>query len=252
MTTRVQLWQPPSPHVPVRIEFEPEEHRYLVNGVGYESVTTVLRIISKGERLEAWMIRKAANGEDPNELRDEGGRRGTIVHEVLGLLHADDFPSIADFQEAHRPYVQALARWYVDSRPKLVASEVMVCMPEWRVAGTLDYLRDCPGCPQCEGVGEGLILGDAKTSKELWDEQFVQVAAYVPMYEFCANRHVCSTELLRLAADGTYQVEPGVGDHQTFVHAMELQRHVRYEIPNMRRLARNRAQRVARPRRKTR
>lgn len=233
----------------VVIDFEPVKHAYTVHTAGgvetfeLPSVTKILGVIDKSEALTWWAFTRtveamvAMNNDGvafttpdeaivylatkkvrPIDLRDEAAERGTNVHEALTMYAGEDGPPpFHQLAEAERPYHQSLAGWVLETTPEFHSTEVPVISLQHRYAGTFDYLRSCTcGCG-------GLVLGDAKTSKAIYDSAHLQVAAYAAAYRELTGFVVCHTELLHLHADGTPgEVERGVAELEDFLAVAAL------------------------------
>jgi len=236
----------------VRIDFDSSDHSYTVT-VGGEaafdltSVTTFLKVISKDDALMAWqfrvtvegMVRLLEKGITPKStshavaLMQEHGLRGedykkykgvigTNIHSALGGYAADAPPALDEVLEHERVYLRGLTGWILERRPRFFASEIPVVSLTHGYAGTFDYLRWCEE-PGCECAGKGLVLGDAKTSKEIWDEAHFQVAAYVAAYlELVPDAVICGGEVLHLNRGGGFEVEWCVGELEDFLAARNL------------------------------
>lgn len=169
----------------VKIEFNPGNHRYKINGEsGWPSVTTILGIIDKPQ-LIWWAQKVGLHGaaqlaklgvplgefapEEPidvdgmdydellrlmkqhglrtNDLRDARGDEGTIQHAV-----AEEFgktgkaPSLKDFEPNVRPRIQGFCAFLVDATPKFIETEVIVAHREHRYAGMYDARAALPSC----------------------------------------------------------------------------------------------------------
>ena len=232
----------------VVVDFEPVKHAYTVHtATGVESfelpsVTKILGVIDKSEALTWWAFTRtveamvqmnndgvffstadeaimylAEQKVRPIDLRDQAAERGTNVHEALSLYAEDNPPAFHTLAESERAYHKSLAGWIIETRPRFFATEVPVVSLAHRYAGTFDYLRHC----DC-GCG-GLVLGDAKTSKAIYDSAHLQVAAYAAAYLELTGVRVCHTELLHLRADGLAgEVERGVAELEDFLAVAAL------------------------------
>jgi hypothetical protein len=235
------------------VDFEPVKHAYTVHTAGgvetfeLPSVTKILGIIDKSEALTWWAFTKtveamvAMNNDGvffstaeeatvylatqkvrPIDLRDQAADRGTNVHEALTMYADDQPPAFHTLAEVERPYHQSLAGWIIESRPEFLTTELPVVSLTHGYAGTFDYLRRCTcGCG-------GIVLGDAKTSKAIYDSAHLQVAAYEHAYFELTGVRVCHTELLHLRGDGLPgEVERGVGELEDFLAVAALHERLR-------------------------
>lgn len=236
----------------VVVELEPQEHRYTVTSSGHTaemvSVTTALKIVSKGDALANWTVKQTIagmlsmqltiggpgpatpeewehllkqGGVHPASRMEQGGTRGSSMHNALELYQQDRPPTLNDVPDGERAYLTSLAKFVLAHRPVFLASEIPVASLKYGYAGTLDYLRECsPGCLVCDGKLP--ILGDAKTTGQIWDEAHLQTAAYVEAYEERTGNEICHAEILRLGKDGEFELERSVGMIEDFLAVMDL------------------------------
>lgn len=156
------------------VYYRDPSHRYFrLTENGKEPLTAVTSVLSVLDKpgLLSWVRKVTLEGKNYWEARDEASTRGTSVHTALELLARDGtVPMLADFPEDDRGYIQALAAWWVDAAPKVIATEVIVASVEHRFAGRFDLLAEING---------RRTLVDLKTSKRIFPvENFSQLAAY--------------------------------------------------------------------------
>lgn len=143
----------------------------------------------------------------PWEKRDAAGDLGTAVHDaieavVLGQSRPEYPADVAD-RMSH------FDRFLADYRPEFLASEAAVFNRRYRYAGTLDAIAR---------IGEETLLLDVKTSKDVYPEYALQLAAYrfaeflglpdgteaeIPATDGAAVLHISPTDyrLVRVRAD---------------------------------------------------
>lgn len=165
---------------------------YLINGVEWPSVTTVLGILDKGEALLGWAVKMAVNyirehapHEDFEhvlmlaktnwrEAREEAADIGKEIHDLIKtyIRHGRDPNGV------YRPEVEngflAFLEWEQVNKIKWLESEKEVFDPGHGYAGTLDA--------KCR-FGAGPFAGrvfviDFKSSKAFYDGYGEQVSAY--------------------------------------------------------------------------
>lgn len=182
---------------------------YEVDGKKYVSVTTILGIISKGKGFENW-LRKNTEAES-NKLSQEAIEIGSILHDLIDKWHEgamfdsalkisdritefmkikySDKPSELDMVKV-LPIVELGFKRYCDlwklRKCELVETEITVYNNACEYAGTLDRVV------KIEGV-DGLVLQDLKTSNGIWEDYWLQVAAYEKAYG-----SDCAFEILRI------------------------------------------------------
>jgi hypothetical protein len=224
-----------------RVEFfEGPPRKYLVDGVETPSVTQVLGVLDKsgplmwwawqlgiqdfcelaaedGElpdisdwrNVEAWL--KAAK-RTPNHRRDKAADRGKDVHDALEAYMRDGIvPALADFPESQHGYVQALAKWLFEYQPEFVKAEVVVGSRIYGYAGRYDLL-----CRLSDDFGGQLLRVDLKTGKRIYDNAFIQLAAYEEAAIECGEEPSDDQYVLRVGPDGEYQFTKSCATFEDF------------------------------------
>ena len=139
-----------------------------------------------------------------NRMREKG-TIGTSIHvaaEKLGLEEV--IPTIEDFPEADRGYVQALARYHVDQEPEIVEQEVIVASKRFGFAGRFDKLVRMPD--------DTLRFRDFKTSGGVYSSHDLQVCLYDLAWRDMGKPQVDGFDVVHLRPDGTYEIVPLVGN----------------------------------------
>lgn len=145
---------------------------------------------------------------DWRAMRDKRGSEGTAVHEqIFAALGRGERPNLADLSDEERGYGQAAFRFWSDVRPKAIAVEQVVMIPELLVAGRFDLLAR---------VGGKVVLFDAKTSKRDRLSQHVQLGGYVWGCESSGFPVPDRSALVLLRPDGSYEVVPGLAGQVDF------------------------------------
>ena len=135
----------------------------------YPSVTTILKVIAKGEGFERW-LGEARSYEEAIAQRDAAGRRGTQVHEGITTLLAGEAVPIDDSWEPKAlRQLQGFVSWYGSVGPTDVQNEVFVYDRAYGYAGTADII--------CKIAGETWLI-DVKTSADAYPSYYMQVEAY--------------------------------------------------------------------------
>jgi hypothetical protein len=136
------------------------------------SVTTILNAYPKDAHFFQWLKQV---GEDADNIRDEAGRRGSIVHDLTERYDNGEEINLMD-NGGHIGY--KLQEWamferYVDFRKNytfdVIQSEFNIISTELGFAGTIDRII------QVDGKN---ILVDIKTSNTVYDHYWLQLAAY--------------------------------------------------------------------------
>ena len=136
------------------------------------SVTTILEAYPKGAQFYEWLKK---HGEDSDTIRDEAGKRGSIVHEATEVL---DLGGTLELMSADGSPKYKLSEWAMISRyaefreqfPAVVhAVETKLAVDDLGYAGTLDRVMTIDGVT---------YLVDIKTSGSIWPSYWLQQAAY--------------------------------------------------------------------------
>jgi len=140
------------------------------------SVTTILEAYPKDAGYFKWL--KDA-GTDADTIRDEAGRRGSIVHELterydrgeeVSLLTDDGWPGYKMLEwSMFERYVDFSTRF----EPEHLIVEQNFVSPELGYAGTIDRVME---------VGGKCYLVDIKTSNAIYDSYWLQLAAYKELH----------------------------------------------------------------------
>lgn len=146
---------------------------YQTNDGGYvPSVTTILEAYPKGAAYFNWL---KENGKDADEIRDEAGRRGSVVHKLTeDYDHGFEVNLINDKGAIDYKLSEwAMFERYVEFRSrfdfKIVNIELNIIDKDLGYAGTLDRI--------IEMNGEKILI-DIKTSNAIYPSYWLQLAAY--------------------------------------------------------------------------
>ena len=155
-----------------RIEFLDNRFYKTSSGNFVPSVTTILEAYPKDASYFKW-IKEV--GSDADTIRDEAGKRGTIVHELTERY--DMGYEISCVDEQGRPQYKML-EWamferYVDFtnefKPNVELMELHMASEKLGYAGTLDRVIKLNGKN---------YLVDIKTSNSIYPSYWLQLAAY--------------------------------------------------------------------------
>lgn len=146
---------------------------YTTDDGGYvPSVTTILEAYPKGAAYYNWL--KEA-GKDADEIRDEAGRRGSVVHK---LTEDYDMGAEVNLVNPNGSIDYKLNEWamferYVEFRSRFQfvtdCIELNIISKELGYAGTIDRVINLNG--------ERILL-DIKTSNAIYPSYWLQLAAY--------------------------------------------------------------------------
>ena len=155
-----------------RIQFLDSRFYRTPSGAFVPSVTTVLEAYPKGAQYYEWLKK---HGADSDDIRDEAGRRGSVVHEATealdlgGELHL----MTEDGSPRYKLTEWAMIQRYVEFREAhpatMHAIETRLASDRLGFAGTLDRVMT---------IGNTTYLLDIKTSGSVWPSYWLQQAAY--------------------------------------------------------------------------
>jgi predicted RecB family nuclease len=120
------------------------------------------------------MVKNPALGQQaalaaPYEKSKGAMSRGTTVHSIVeAYKHTQEQ---LDVVEEFRPYAKAFYKFITDRNMVFVSQERTVISKKYRYAGTLDLLASIDKNPT------PLVI-DVKTGKDIYEESFLQTAAY--------------------------------------------------------------------------
>lgn len=191
-----------------KFEFDEKEHIYTLNGKPLLGTTTVLGIIAKpalipwaagevvkyiqencekdedfveGETLYTVSeddLKKAKSAH--RKKKEKAADWGTLVHKAIEIWIATGIiPEKVDLseksyelKEEHFVAITHFVNWAAENSVRFIFSEKRVYSTEWWLGGTIDFI--------CEINGKKFI-GDIKTSSNIYEEYFLQTAAYAKM-----------------------------------------------------------------------
>lgn len=136
------------------------------------SVTTILDAYPKGAAYYEWLKK---NGEDSDTIRDEAGKRGSVVHELTERYdNGEDVELLDSFGNIHCKLNEwAMFERYVDFterfNPTHESIEQNIISETLGFAGTLDRVTVLNGKK---------YLLDIKTSGAVYPSYWLQLAAY--------------------------------------------------------------------------
>ena len=214
-------------------------HRYTLDGKKVMGVTTILGKGIPKPALPNWSARTCGEYVDDNlevinalpdresiiatvkqspwSQRDRAAVRGTDVHELAeSLLHGREVKVPDDLLTYVEGYVRFLDKW----QPEPILTERPVASRKWWFAGTFDAIYRLPS-------GE-TILADWKTSKGVYGETALQLAAYAGS-EFYLDVDDAEQEMPEVESLAVVHITPSgtdvyrVGDREAawkdFLHA---------------------------------
>lgn len=178
----------------VDIIFYPKSHRYkLKDQKGFiTSVSSVLRVLSKSDALIYWAVNQGRDylldllkkGEPINEgaiieasrqhrkKKDEAADIGTQVHDWVNRYIQGENPRIPENKKVKNGVI-AFLDWTKREKVEFIESEQVVYSKQFNYVGTFDSTAH---------INNEYAIIDVKTSKDIYAEMLIQLAAYYWAY----------------------------------------------------------------------
>lgn len=142
------------------------------DGKRVASVTTILNMIAKPALIH-WAWKLGCDGQDYRKVRDKAANIGTIAHYLAECHLLDTKPDLSDYApneiaKAENAFIGFLD-FLKEKKVKPIWVEKPLVSEKYRYGGTIDCYAK---------MGEKLALLDLKTSKGLYPEMRLQIAAY--------------------------------------------------------------------------
>lgn len=170
-----------------------DQHYYKVGEDFYPSVTTILQAAPFKQQALAYWRGDIGNNEADKQFY-QAGERGTFIHNCMtkmlngnriyfkfvpegenGLLVTDQWDAI----QLHR-----IAQFFKVVKPVILHNELIVYSHKHRFAGSIDLVLEIKdGSYLIDGkkpvyLPSGVYIADLKTSRDIHDDYWLQVAAY--------------------------------------------------------------------------
>jgi len=160
----------------------------LSDGARVPGVTTVIGTSlgwNKGALMH-WSWNEGKEGRDYRKSQQDAADAGTLAHWMVErhIQHLPKtIPPAADPETMRLACLSfdAFREWFDQSRIELVETEMHLISPEWRFGGTPDAVGRIKG---------NLCLLDWKTSKGIYAEYLIQLAAYEHLWNANRDEHI--------------------------------------------------------------
>ena len=184
------------------------------NTIAREPLLEALHLLAKirdGESpgliaLSAFLARRPEETSDYRRARDKAADAGTVAHEMFDCfvrkIEFDPSTHPPEIVEMAKPAFEAGAEWAAQSRYEVVETEVALVSEVHRFGGTRDGIL----------VSGKRAMADVKTSKAIYPEMLLQIAAYGILDEEHGNTIDGGYHLLKFSK----QEKPG--DPVRFAH----------------------------------
>ena len=162
-------------------------------------VTTILKNLGwNTDALIGWARREAMAGNDPNKIRDKSADIGTLAHYLCECDAKGIKPELDDYSKKHieiaNQCFESYKEWKKLHKIQEIDSEIQLVSNKYKFGGTIDMLYKVNGKS---------ILGDIKTSSNIFTEMKVQVSAYEQLLKE-NNYKVDEVYILHLNKDGGF------------------------------------------------
>lgn len=145
---------------------------YLEDGTLVPGVTTVVGLLNK-PALVKWANKLGLEGTDVTKYVDKAANIGTCAHYMVQCHLAGEEPDLSDYSARDINLAENALLKYWDWEKQFTIEPILLETPlvseKKRYGGTIDCYAKLNGEPW---------LIDFKTGKGLYDEMFIQVAAY--------------------------------------------------------------------------
>lgn len=145
---------------------------YNKNGQIVPSVTTVIGRFKESSGLIWWAWDCGMKGINYTQVRDEAAIVGTILHDMIEAsikkIEFKESDYDKNFAERAKIPFEAFRKWHGRSNVILSEAEISLISEEYQYGGMLDALPN----------GNELYVIDWKSTKRIYPDHIVQVAAY--------------------------------------------------------------------------
>ena len=166
------------------------------DGVRVPGTTTIVGLLNKPQ-LVAWANRLGLEGIDATQYRDEAADVGTLTHAMIQSDLTGTKVNFDEFSKLHIDLAEnafiSYLEWKKRHSIEVVFCEKPLVSDKLRYGGTIDCLANIDGV---------LTLLDFKTSSAVYNEYFVQLAAYRNLLEE-QGYQVEQSRILRIGRDET-------------------------------------------------
>jgi len=171
-----KTWEIEKPSCEVHNEY------YILNGHKYSRVTSVLGVIAK-HGLAAWYSRVGM--KKAKEVLETRQIIGTKTHHIFEMSLLGKEFNLEEYEQEIKDSFALFEQFKINTKLEVHAAEQRLWSETYGFAGTSDYLGMYTTCDDYLVRGHkakfsdgGLILGDWKTSRSIYNEAFLQLSAY--------------------------------------------------------------------------
>ncbi len=168
------------------------------NGVILPGVTTIIdgQLGWNKRVLMNWATRTALDGIDPEKVKEQAGDIGTLIHDMIEAhIVNEKFDTSGSPQDeidkAENGFL-AFLDWESKYKPQYLGLEIEVISEQYMYGGKMDILMNLDG---------KLVQVDLKSSKGVYAEMIIQIAAYRQAYEEQEDAKIDECHILKLGKD---------------------------------------------------
>lgn len=184
-------------------------------------VSTILKIISKGDYFDKWLKKE---GDNADVLSAKACDTGTGWHNILEKIGKGETITPETYTPLENIWLKAFLEWKNKNIKVFVSTEKPIYHPEDLYCGTLDALAILQD--------EQIIVLDYKTSARCYKTYFLQIAAYIRAVEKMEGVRLNGAKILRFNKKAETEGKPmevidvpDIDDHyEVFKHALAIWR----------------------------
>lgn len=184
-----------------KIKFNPDHTNYEDKYGNYvPSVTTILKVLSKGDSLLAWSNNLGWRHKSYKKELEDTSIIGTTAHAFCEYMMSKDEELLSQIENRMKNFpeelymqtynaINSFKKWYLKNKNKIevISTELQLSCDKY--GGTTDLV--------CK-YNDKLILLDYKTSSSFYMSQFLQLAAYAKMYKLQFDKEIEDIAVLKL------------------------------------------------------
>lgn len=170
------------------------------NGDYVPSVTTILKILSKGDALAIWANNLGWKRKSYKKELEDSSTIGTIAHAFCEYILQKDDKILDEINKqmeelSDNVYTQtknailSFKKWYNDHKDDIEVTAIELQLVCDKYGGTADLV--------CKYKGKRMIF-DFKTSSSFYMTQFLQLSSYAKMYKKIYDKKIDDVAILRL------------------------------------------------------
>lgn len=169
------------------LDYEVTDNHYIINGEEYHRITRVKSVINN-EGLNRW--RSRLGDVEADKVMKERQQVGTNTHKAIELTLDKSFVDLDLYNEEVKQNVFLINEMREKCNLEPDALEQKLWSEQHKIAGTADYIgtyrtykkylkrKREPKFPY-----ESFVIIDWKTSTQIYDDYWIQLSAYVKMFE---------------------------------------------------------------------